>query len=354
MTILKKAFAVLTSCALMLSLAACNSEPQKTIVEKPEDISDHAIVVDYLGMAVELPDAIYDRLGEQVFPTANSPAAPEGVTVNGQVLFLYQSGAVYDRVLELQSTGEAMSEEEYLTLSEQAGNLCAITSIKADTLGENNLADCTGFENNELIGELGGNSFYLSNDNLSPESLSEEDAADLQAMKDSLPELASNLVLYTPIESTVQGVEEGAVITGFSTTDLDGNAVDSSILSEAKLTVLNVWATYCTPCVNEMPDLETLSQNYKDKGVQVVGLVADVFDDEEKKAEAKEILSATGVTYVNLLPDTVLDDSLLYDITGTPTTLFLDSEGKILKIVEGTRDLDALTEMVDELLAAQE
>lgn len=354
MTILKKAFAVLTSCALMLSLAACNSEPQETIVEKPEDISDHAIVVDYLGMAVELPDAIYDRLGEQVFPTANSPAAPEGVTVNGQVLFLYQSGAVYDRVLELQSTGEAMSEEEYLTLSEQAGNLCAITSIKADTLGENNLVDCTGFENNELIGELGGNSFYLSNDNLSPESLSEEDAADLQAMKDSLPELASNLVLYTPIESTAQGVEEGAVITGFSTTDLDGNAVDSSILSEAKLTVLNVWATYCTPCVNEMPDLETLSQNYKDKGVQVVGLVADVFDDEEKKAEAKEILSATGVTYVNLLPDTVLDDSLLYDITGTPTTLFLDSEGKILKIVEGTRDLDALTEMVDELLAAQE
>ena len=354
MTILKKAFAVLTSCALMLSLAACNSEPQETIVEKPEDISDHAIVVDYLGMAVELPDAIYDRLGEQVFPTANSPAAPEGVTVNGQVLFLYQSGAVYDRVLELQSTGEAMSEAEYLTLSEQAGNLCAITSIKADTLGENNLADCTGFENNELIGELGGNSFYLSNDNLSPESLSEEDAADLQAMKDSLPELASNLVLYTPIESTAQGVEEGAVVTGFSTTDLDGNAVDSSILSEAKLTVLNVWATYCTPCVNEMPDLETLSQNSTDKGVQVVGLVADVFDDEEKKAEAKEILSATGVTYVNLLPDTVLDDSLLYDITGTPTTLFLDSEGKILKIVEGTRDLDALTEMVDELLAAQE
>ena len=212
MTILKKAFAVLTSCALMLSLAACNSEPQETIVEKPEDISDHAIVVDYLGMAVELPDAIYDRLGEQVFPTANSPIAPEGVTVNGQVLFLYQSGAVYDRVLELQSTGEAMSEEEYLTLSEQAGNLCAITSIKADTLGENNLADCTGFENNELIGELGGNSFYLSNDNLSPESLSEEDAADLQAMKDSLPELASNLVLYTPIESTAQGVEEGGEV----------------------------------------------------------------------------------------------------------------------------------------------
>lgn len=354
MTIFKKAAAILTGCALALSLAACNSVSEEPIVEKPEDISDRAIVVDYLGMAVELPDAIYDRLGEQIFPTATSPTGPEGVTVNGQVLFLYQSGAVYDRVLELQSTGEAMSEEEYLELSMQAGNLCAITSIKTDTLGENSLADCTGFQNNELIGELGENSFYLSNDDLTPEGLSEEDAADLQAMKDSLPQLSANLVLYTPIDNTPKGVEEGVVVSGFSTTDLDGNTVDSSILSQSKLTVLNVWATYCTPCVNEMPDLESLSQNYKDKGVQVIGLVADVFDDEQKKAEAKEILSATGATFTNLLPDQVLDDTLLYDITGTPTTLFLDSEGKVLKIVEGTRDLEALSDIVDELLAGLE
>lgn len=68
MTILKKAFAVLTSCALMLSLAACNSEPQETIVEKPEDISDHAIVVDYLAWPVELPDATYDRLANRSSP----------------------------------------------------------------------------------------------------------------------------------------------------------------------------------------------------------------------------------------------------------------------------------------------
>lgn len=352
MNILKKAAAVLLGCTLAVSLAACNSQtPSSTVVEKPDDISDKAIVVDYMGMAVELPDAIYSRLGQQVFPTANTPAAPDGVTVNGQVLFLYQSGAVYNRVLELQDAGEAMSEEEYLTLSEQAGNLCAITSIQADTLGDNAVSDCTGFENNELIGELGGNNFYLSNDNLTLDTLSESDAADLEDLKASLPQLAANLVLYTPIDNTPKGVETGAVVGEFSTTDLDGNAVDSSVLSEAKLTVLNVWATYCTPCVNEMPDLQTLSQNYKDKGVQVIGLVADVFDDEDKKAEAKEILSATGVTYLNLLPDSVLDDSLLYDVTGTPTTIYLDSDGKILEVQEGTRDLETMSSTVDQLLA---
>ena len=84
MSILKKTFAVLTSCAIMLSLAACSAEPKESLVEKPEDLSDRAIVVDYLGLAAELPDAIYDQLGKQVFPTTGSPAAPEGVTVNGQ------------------------------------------------------------------------------------------------------------------------------------------------------------------------------------------------------------------------------------------------------------------------------
>ena len=58
MSILKKTFAVLTSCAIMLSLAACSAEPKESLVEKPEDLSDRAIVVDYLGLAAELPDAI--------------------------------------------------------------------------------------------------------------------------------------------------------------------------------------------------------------------------------------------------------------------------------------------------------
>ena len=97
--------------------------------------------------------------------------------------------------------------------------MCHHQGIQADTLGENALADCTGFENNELIGELGGNNFYLSSDNLSPEELSDEDRATLQAMKDALPQLAENLVLYTPIDTTAKGVTDrrGWAVTGFST-----------------------------------------------------------------------------------------------------------------------------------------
>ena len=136
MSILKKTFAVLTSCAMMLSLAACSAEPKESLVEKPEDLSDRAIVLRTIwDWPLSCPMPSMTSWESRSFPDRpGSPAAPEGVTVNGQILFLYQSGAVYNRVLELQSTGEAMSEAEFLALSEQAGNLCAITSIQADTL----------------------------------------------------------------------------------------------------------------------------------------------------------------------------------------------------------------------------
>ena len=349
---LKRIAAALTGCALVLTLTTC-SGGEEPVIERPADLSEKAIYADYLGIAAELPDAIYDKLGEQIFPTAaDVTTAPEGVTVNGQIVLLYQSGAVYDRVMELQATGTAMEEAEYLELSRQAGDLCAITSVVTDTIGGQDIAAITGFSDNTLLGEMAGNSVYFSDGGLTIEDslLSEEDAADLEALKAAVPDLQAAVQLYTPVDGP-QGLTEGAVISGFDTVDLDGNAVDSSVLAQANLTVLQIWATTCTPCITEMPNWETLSQNYRDKGVQVLGLVADVYGDETKAEEARTIAAEAGVTYPNLLADAVLDEQVLYDVTGTPTTVFLDSEGTILRVIEGTRDLEDLSALVDELLA---
>ncbi len=350
MNILRKTAAALLSCTMILTMAGCAAEPEEETVPKPEDIPETALVVDYLGLAVELPDALYAGLGQQIFASADTVAAPDGVQVNGQVLFLYQSGSVYNRVLELQATGEQLSEEEYLALTQQTGDLFAITSIATDTIGDTDLADCTGFAQNELIGELGGNSFYLSDGELTLDSLSEEDAATLESFRAAIPQVKEGVTLYSPISLEDTQLDVGVNISGFSTTTMEGEEMDSSVFAQADLTVLNVWATYCTPCVSEMPDLETLSQNYRDKGVQVIGLVADVYDDEEQLAAAKEIVTATGVTYPSLLPDQKLDASVLRYVTGVPTTLFVDSEGTVLQIISGTRSLDAFTEIVDSLL----
>lgn len=143
---------------------------------------------------------------------------------------------------------------------------------------------------------------------------------------------------------------EGSSVS-FQTTDLDGNAVDSKdIFAENKITMINIWGTYCGPCVEEMPELEKINQEYADKGAAIIGLVVDVTEtDDSFLQEAKDIVKDTGVTYLNIKAWDGYKDQL--SAPATPTTYFVDSEGKIVgKSVIGT-NLDKYRERLDELLA---
>ena len=97
------------------------------------------------------------------------------------------------------------------------------------------------------------------------------------------------------------------ILSSFSTTDLEGNAADESLFAGYKLTMINIWATYCGPCISEMPDLGALAAEYADKGFQIVGLVSDALDsdgnvDAAQVEKAKEIVASTGADYTHILP----------------------------------------------------
>lgn len=62
--------------------------------------------------------------------------------------------------------------------------------------------------------------------------------------------------------SGTETVTEGAGIV-FTGQDLAGNSVSESVFSESKLTMVNVWATYCNPCLSEMPGLGELAGEYE-------------------------------------------------------------------------------------------
>lgn len=130
--------------------------------------------------------------------------------------------------------------------------------------------------------------------------------------------------------SDTQG-ESGGILSSFTATDLDGNEVDQSVLEDYELTVVNVWATFCNPCIREMPDLGELSEEYKDQGVQIIGLVSDVMDsdgslNQDLVETARDIVEETGADYLHLLPSEDLY-GLLYQISAVPTTFFVDSQG---------------------------
>lgn len=116
----------------------------------------------------------------------------------------------------------------------------------------------------------------------------------------------------------------------FTTENLALESVDSSIFGEKDLTVLNVWGTFCGPCIQEMPELGEWQRNLPDN-VQIIGLVADVAgkEDAEHIELANTILDKTNAHFTNIIPNNDFAD-LLSGVVGVPTTFFINKEGKIV------------------------
>lgn len=157
-------------------------------------------------------------------------------------------------------------------------------------------------------------------------------------------------------ETSEESESPRGILSQFSAQDLEGNALDQSMLQGHTLTMVNVWATFCTPCISEMPDLGTLAQEYEDQGVQVVGLVSDVIDmegnlDQDQMELAREIVDSTSANYTHLVPSVDLY-GLLYQISSVPTTFFVDETGaQVGGTYIGAKDKDQWQEIIDQLLA---
>ena len=116
----------------------------------------------------------------------------------------------------------------------------------------------------------------------------------------------------------------------FDATDLDGKQVTSEIFAQKKITVLNIWGTFCPPCIGEMPELGEWAKNFP-KDAQLVGLVCDVGGNDDAKTigEAKEILRKADANFLNIVPNKEILD-YLDTIDAVPTTIFIDAKGNIL------------------------
>lgn len=141
--------------------------------------------------------------------------------------------------------------------------------------------------------------------------------------------------------SEIEESDDEAIIdlSNFSSVDIEGNSIDSSIF-EDKVTLVNVWGTFCNPCVVEMPDLEKLHENYKDDNFQVIGIIGDTYtESEENISDAEKIIEKLGITYTNIIPNDELIEEVMMKIQFFPTTFLVDEEGKIIgEFVYGAKD----------------
>ena len=112
----------------------------------------------------------------------------------------------------------------------------------------------------------------------------------------------------------------------FESQDIYGNPVSSDIFSKADVTVVNIWGTFCDPCIGELPHLEEWRQNMPDN-VQIIGIVCNSYEADDRGAQdAQFLVEQAGVKYTNIITGSDMYD-LMSQFEYVPTTILVDREG---------------------------
>lgn len=131
----------------------------------------------------------------------------------------------------------------------------------------------------------------------------------------------------------------------FTTMTLDGKGVTLADYSENRLIMVNLWEPWCGPCVNEMPALNELYKNYKDKGFVILGVFADM----DYKSDAKTIVKQNSIEYPILINT---NEFSKYATEYVPTTVFFDGQGNLLSEEPyiGGRDYESWKSIIESFL----
>ena len=118
----------------------------------------------------------------------------------------------------------------------------------------------------------------------------------------------------------------------FSEVDTEGNPVSSDIFGDYDATIVNFWNNGCGTCIEEMPELEEMYQQFKERNINLIGVGTDSGESDEQLAAAREILMGKGVSYINISPspENSFYKEFVADIFTFPSTYIVDREGNII------------------------
>ena len=151
-------------------------------------------------------------------------------------------------------------------------------------------------------------------------------------------------------------LKSGQTLPSFSATDLNGKVIDNSFFASHRVTMVNVWGTFCGPCIQEMPDLAQLPAAFAPADFALVGIVADTSyqntsANAETNATARQLVASAKATYPSIIPDRVLVEQVLPSVSVVPTTFFVDSSGKLIgDPIEGSGTKEQWTTLIQSVL----
>lgn len=162
--------------------------------------------------------------------------------------------------------------------------------------------------------------------------------------------LAPTLLLAVTLGGCVAPVEVGSMAPEFTATNVASNAPMTFPEAYAgEVTLVNIWATWCEPCKEEIPALQKLYETMGPRGLRI----AAVSIDEADAQVVREFMAGFGVTF-DVLHDQAGTIQQIYRTTGVPESFLVGRDGRIMRIVYGDHPWasDANRRIIEQLLDA--
>ena len=148
-------------------------------------------------------------------------------------------------------------------------------------------------------------------------------------------------------------MESGNLSKGDASPSFSYESVDGAVVSlgdlKGKYVYIDIWATWCAPCIKQVPYLKELEKRYHDKNIAFVSISVDK---EEVKANWKKIIAKKQLGGIQLFADKSFDSEFMsaYAVNSIPRFILIDPEGKIVDTEAPRPSFDKTKVLLDELL----
>ena len=304
----------------------------------------------FLGLKFSLPQKLLDQIKDQSIAMITNEVWSDDASTVQYANFTWSEMTEEQKNAEVDKIGTGY--DEWKDSLAKVGVLGMYDEESQEKLDE--ITGCTDHK------ELGSSSdgkykYYLSINKEADETLRNEIEEIDTTLTDMTP--FQQISVFDEPQDTTASSEDADSVGSFETTGIGGDTYTEKVFSDYDLTLVNIFTTWCSPCVNEIPELEKLYQEMKDSGVGVVGVVLDTVDsdgnqDEDTVEKAETLREKTEASYPFLIPDSTMMNGRLNGISAFPETFFVDKDGNIVgDTYTGSHSLEEWKEIVEKELA---